>query len=75
MHRSAAIGEARAAEEALEETEHEKACEVFDQRGWDGKDDKDEHCDGVDWTSTDNGDFAERCKNQWSHAVGEDVEG
>lgn len=59
----------------MEETKHEKACEVFDQRRRDREDDEDQHCDGVDWTSTDDGDLAEGCKDQWSHAVGEDVEG
>lgn len=75
MHCGTAVGEARAAEESLEETEYEEACEVFDQSGWDGEDDEDQHCDGIDGTSTDYGDFAEGRKNQWAHAVGEDVEG
>lgn len=59
MHRGAAVGEARAAEETLEETEHEEAGEVFDESRWDGEDDEQEHRDGVDGTAADDGNFTE----------------
>lgn len=59
----------------MEETEHEEASEVFDQGCWNGEDDEDEHCDGVDRTSTHDGNLAEWGKNQRSYAIGEDVEG
>ena len=75
MHCGATVREAGAAEETLEETEHEEACKVLDQGRGDGENDEQEHCDGVDGASTDDGDLAERGKNQWSYAVGEDVEG
>ena len=63
LHCGTAVGEAGAAEETLKETEHEEACEVVDQSRWDGEDHEDQHCDGIDWTSTDDGDFAEGRKN------------
>ena len=75
MHCGAPVGKAGATKETLEETEHEEACKVFDQSGWDGEDEEDEKGDGVDWTPADDWDFTERCKNQWAYAVGEDVEG
>ena len=75
MHRGAAVGEARTSEKPLKESQHKEASEILDQSRWDGQDDEDEHCNRVNWTSADNRDFAEGRKNQWSYAIGEDVEG
>lgn len=63
LHCRPTVCEAGGAEEPLQESKHEEACEIVDQSGWNGDDHEDEHCDGVDRTSTDDGDFAEGGKN------------
>ena len=73
MHCCAAIGEAWAAEEALEETKDKEAGEVVDESGGDGEDDEEEECDGVDGTSTDTGNFAQGGEEKRSNTVGKDV--
>ncbi len=75
LHGGAAVSEARAAEEALEEAEDEEAGEVLDEGRRDGQDDEDEHRDGVDGAAADDGNFAQGGEDERAHAVGEDVEG
>lgn len=71
LHGGAAVGEAGAAEEALEEAEHEEAGEVVDQGGGDGEDDEEGEGGDVDGVAADDGDLAEGSEEERTNAIWE----
>lgn len=73
MHCGSAIGKAGTPEEALKETQYEKACKIVDKSGRNRYDDKDKESDDVHRASTNDRDLTHGCKKQWAYTVGEDV--